>query len=77
MANRIIGNRYRYKSSTCRVLAGKRDRFGRVFVYWEGEYSTNWVDVKSSAYTYIDNTRAAPGANEPQGNLSVDTFNDI
>jgi len=51
----MIGNRYKYKSSVCRVLDRDTDKFGRVFVYWEGEYFANWVDIKSSAYKRIDN----------------------
>ena len=50
----MIGNRYKYKSSVCRVLDENTDQFGRVYVYWEGEYFANWVDVKSSAYKRVE-----------------------
>jgi len=52
----MIGDRYKYKgSSICRVLDNNTDLYGRVFVYWEGEYFANWVDIKSSVYVKIDN----------------------
>ena len=50
----MIGDRYKYKElSICRVLDDVVDKYGRVFVYWEGEYFANWVDVKSSSYEII------------------------
>ena len=51
----MIGDRYKYKSSICRVLDTQTDTLNRVFVYWENEYFSNWVDVTESSYRKIFN----------------------